>query len=293
MSGPHSAQHTSDLIRLPLLYRFGGIYLDVGIMLFGNIERTFWDKVSRPDSPYRVGGFTHQHRINSWGSLHNFSIAAVKGEELIWRWHQVMLEVWKGRTHCTGMHKHPLFKDVPAEFSPRVLMVINDGWETNLADYSVHMLAWEKLKVTVDLTSRWNGPEYFQKHVLLYNPIEAFAADFRTRLNTYRLFQMLSSPRDAPGPDPTLYAEAQALIDYVITNSTMMKLYRGHGHMKVKTLVSFWEESEKENADVQPGTFGEYLRYAGEVIDQQREVTPMPLPPYSGPVVTGPLLEIN
>jgi hypothetical protein len=33
LSGSHALQHTSDLVRWPLLLRYGGVYADVGLML--------------------------------------------------------------------------------------------------------------------------------------------------------------------------------------------------------------------------------------------------------------------
>lgn len=292
MSGAHSGQHVSDLVRLPLLYKYGGIYLDVGVMLLGDLEEVFWKKISDPQSPYHIGGFSHEHRKNSWGSMQNFCIVAQKGEEILLRWHRVILTVWNGRISSGGLAQHPIFDGVPAEPNPRVLMAIKPGSEQLLLDYWVNLLAWEKLKVTIDETSGFNGPEYIQKHVLLLNPMqEAFAAEVRTRLDTAKLFKMLTCPRqaNAEGVDPALQAEAKALVNYLLTSSTVMKLYHGHGYMFVKPLASFWEEPGNENADISPGTFGEYLRYAGEIIDQQREVCPQSLPAYDGPVVHGVL----
>ena len=38
LSGDYVAQHTSDLIRYPLLLKYGGAYLDVGILQFGDLD---------------------------------------------------------------------------------------------------------------------------------------------------------------------------------------------------------------------------------------------------------------
>ncbi|RHZ54274.1 hypothetical protein CDV55_104921 [Aspergillus turcosus] len=292
MTGAHSGQHVSDLVRLPLLYQYGGIYLDIGVMLLGDIEESLWRKIEDPQSDYRIGGFAHEHRQNSWGSMQNFCIAAQKGEEIIQRWHRVMLEVWQGRSSSQGLVRHPTFDGVPAEPNPRVLMSINPGTEEMLLDYWVNLLAWEKLKVTVDDASGFNGPEYVRKHVLLLEPMqEAFAADVYIRLNTIRLFRMLTCPRDitVEGLDPVLHSEAKALVDYLLTSSTVMKLYHGHGYMLAPPLATFWEVLGNKDADVRRGTFGEYLRYAGEIIDQQRKVQPLSLAVYDGPIVRGRL----
>ncbi|KAK3385129.1 capsular polysaccharide synthesis protein-domain-containing protein [Podospora didyma] len=292
MTEAHSGQHLSDLVRLPLLHRYGGIYLDIGVFLLGDLEGSLWNKIVDPASDYRIGGFAHQHRKNSWGSLQNFCIVAQRGEEALQVWQRILLEVWKGRTSSQGLVEHPVFDGVPAEINPRVLMTIKPGSEADLMDYWVNLLGWEKLKVTVDAARGFNGPEYVRKHALLLDPMqESFAAEVRTRLNTFRLFQMLTCPRDAhaPGVDPALHAEAKALVDYLLTSSTVLKLYHGHGHMLAPPLATFWDAPGNEDADARPGTFGEYLRYVGETVDQKREVQPLVLPAYDGPVLYKPL----
>ena len=292
MDWPHMGQHVSDLVRLPLLHQFGGIYLDVGVLLLGDLQGSLWNRIADPESQYRIGGFAHQHRSNSWGSLQNFCLVAQKGEEILQRWQRIMLEVWKERTSSDGLVKHPVFEGVPAEPNARVMMTIKPGSEALLQDYWVNLLAWEKLKVTIDEKCGFNGPDYVQKHVLLLDPMqEAFAAEVHTRLNTYRLFQMLTCQRDttAAGVDPTLHAEATALVDYLLTSSTVVKLYHGHGYMLAPPLATFRDAPGNDDADARPGTFGEYLRYAGETIDQQRAVPPLELPVYSGPVLHQPL----
>ncbi|KAK3306126.1 uncharacterized protein B0T15DRAFT_534446 [Chaetomium strumarium] len=304
--GPHSGQHMSDLVRLPLLHRYGGIYLDVGVMLLGDIDKSLWQPIADASTAYRIGGFAHQHRANSWGSMQNFCIAAQAGEELLARWQRIMVAAWSGHSNSNssseGLSRHPVFDGVPSAINPRVLMTIQPGSEQRLLDYWVNLLAWEKLKVTIDSTSAFNGPEYVRKHVLLLDPMqEAFAAEVRTRLNTARLFALLTCPRDINKPvdvvgggvgggvDPELHAEAKALVEYLLSSSTLLKLYHGHGYMLAPPLATFWEAPGNEDADARPGTFGELLRYGGEVVDQLREVRPIVLPAYDGPVLRGTL----
>lgn len=292
MDGQHAGQHLSDLIRLPLLHRHGGIYLDVGVFLLGDLEASLWNRIADPTSEFRIGGFAHEHRKNSWGSLQNFCIVAQKGEKLLQVWQRIMLEIWKDHTGSNGLAKHPIFDGVSAEINPRVLLTIKPGSEELLQDYWVNLLAWEKLKATVDSATDFNGPEYVQKHVLLLDPMqEAFAAEVRTRLNTYRLFQMLASPKESKGQelDPALHAEASALVDFLLSKSTVMKLYHGHGYMRAPPLATFWEMSGNEDVDIRPGTFGEYLRHTSETVEQDRKVQPIVLPAYPGPIVRQPL----
>lgn len=45
MTGTHSAPHAADLIRLPLLNMYGGVWIDVGFMLFRGLDDLCWNKL--------------------------------------------------------------------------------------------------------------------------------------------------------------------------------------------------------------------------------------------------------
>ncbi|PWY82008.1 hypothetical protein BO70DRAFT_429120 [Aspergillus heteromorphus CBS 117.55] len=51
MDGPSAGPHTADLIRLPLLYRYGGVWMDVGTLLF-----ICWRVLADPATPYEMTG---------------------------------------------------------------------------------------------------------------------------------------------------------------------------------------------------------------------------------------------
>ncbi|GAB7328456.1 hypothetical protein MBLNU13_g00415t1 [Cladosporium sp. NU13] len=54
LSGTHALQHASDLVRWPLLLRYGGVYADVGMMQIGDLDRLWNDTIGNPESPYTV-----------------------------------------------------------------------------------------------------------------------------------------------------------------------------------------------------------------------------------------------
>ena len=49
----YAAQHTSDLVRWPLL-KYGGVYADVGLIQIGDLDRLWHETVSNPSSPFEV-----------------------------------------------------------------------------------------------------------------------------------------------------------------------------------------------------------------------------------------------
>lgn len=78
MTGPWVGPHSADLLRNAALYRYGGVWTDVGTMLFRDFDRAFWDKLADDSTPYRIAGcwITYQYMLNH-------TIAARKGDPWI------------------------------------------------------------------------------------------------------------------------------------------------------------------------------------------------------------------
>lgn len=54
ISGEYALQHTSDLVRFPLLLKYGGIYADVGLIQIGDLDRLWHEVVANPVSLFEV-----------------------------------------------------------------------------------------------------------------------------------------------------------------------------------------------------------------------------------------------
>lgn len=54
IGGDYAPQHTSDLVRWPLLLKYGGVYADVGLMQIGDLNRLWNETIDNPNSPYEV-----------------------------------------------------------------------------------------------------------------------------------------------------------------------------------------------------------------------------------------------
>lgn len=57
ISGEYALQHTSDLVRFPLLLKYGGIYADVGLIQIGDLNRLWHETVANPVSPFEVASY--------------------------------------------------------------------------------------------------------------------------------------------------------------------------------------------------------------------------------------------
>uniref|UniRef100_A0A0W0G3Z8 Capsule polysaccharide biosynthesis protein n=1 Tax=Moniliophthora roreri TaxID=221103 RepID=A0A0W0G3Z8_MONRR len=125
INGTYALQHTSDLIRYPLLLKYGGVYLDVGILQFGDLNWLWEEVISNPVSPYDYAGFTTMSASPDM-SISNFSLMCGPANPLVLRAHKILLKLWEGKTNTVGMHSHPILEGVPLLRVPAET-VVNDG----------------------------------------------------------------------------------------------------------------------------------------------------------------------
>jgi len=81
MDGPYVGPHSADFLRGATLIAYGGVFMDVGNVLFRSLDRICWDELEDPNSPFNVavpwmyGTTIAQHLI-----------AARKGDRFIQKW---------------------------------------------------------------------------------------------------------------------------------------------------------------------------------------------------------------
>ena len=81
MDGPYVGQHSADLYKTAVLYTYGGVYVDVGVILIRHLDRMLWDKLSDPKSPYNISVCSIMPTVTI-----NHFIASRKGDPLIKNW---------------------------------------------------------------------------------------------------------------------------------------------------------------------------------------------------------------
>lgn len=113
LTGPHAVQHKSDLVRFPLLLKYGGVYADVGMLQIGDFDRLWRETVGNPDSPYDVFSYSMG---NPTVSIANYMMCTKKDNPLFLRSHKLLLALWGedgGKTSTDDMRKSALIKEVP------------------------------------------------------------------------------------------------------------------------------------------------------------------------------------
>ncbi|KAI0971983.1 hypothetical protein F4678DRAFT_430768 [Xylaria arbuscula] len=258
MDGRHAAQHAADLVRLPLLYEHGGVWMDVGNMLHTHLDDLFWNALTAPDSPYEMAVWIITGQIRKqWGSFGNYMMAARKGCIFVKNWHNSYKELWRGRTNATGFHKLPLVQDVGLaegmsdwNFKDKVL---------EMSDYVAQMLLGDRTKNLLDVSSGWNGREFWENKVFMVEGIEnGILGAIRTDYDGHKQVELFTTPLDDPDEDKRKAAEA--FVIEVLEKSHMYKVYHNSagGQPALGDLVKI---DGFKDADHRPGTFGELYRY--------------------------------
>lgn len=286
MDGIYKGTHESDLIRLPLLWQHGGIWMDAGTFLFRHVEDICWKQIEDPESPHEIAAFLMH------GVMINGFIACKKGNTFIKRWHDIFLKMWEsGVTNTTNFHKHPLVNHLPIWESPSPVVS-----REHLADYVAHFLCLDRLRKLVDTKDGFNGAEYFAKRIFFTDALkEVYLLQVSLEWSGQRQYDLMALPRTGDGAvKDERWQQAEDHINTLVANSSVMKLSHGPAGMwGGPTLAHLWDMGENADADIVPGSFGEYLRYASVHYDQTRKVLPLPDAPVCEDLIHAGLLEEN
>tara|TARA_R110002003_G_scaffold61_2_gene5511 strand:- start:13547 stop:14767 length:1221 start_codon:yes stop_codon:yes gene_type:complete len=296
LNGTYAAQHTSDLIRYPLLLKYGGVYLDVGILQFGDLDWLWSTHIANPTSSYDFAGFTMGDPPDGI-SIVNFAFMCGPDNPLVRRAHHILLKVWERKTNTTGAHKHPLVNHMPLMHVPQEVVVDDEGQDKMvindevMTDYAVQIQCIGSAQRWLDETDGWDGPKYVRERCWLYSMMDgAFVAEQMTSWSGQRQFDLLKQKLPEAGeeesPEQCL---AREIVRSVVGNSWALKL--GHGFSAklfgADTLGMLWRKSD--GSDCEQGTYAGWLRWAEVHCKQDRSPEPMKVPLYE-PTMKGILL---
>ncbi|KAF7557906.1 hypothetical protein G7Z17_g216 [Cylindrodendrum hubeiense] len=268
IEGDYALQHTSDLVRWPLLLKYGGVYADVGFIQIGDLDRMWNETVANSESPYEIlsyncGGVDDR-------SLTNYFLASKKNNPLFLRSHRLLLELWAadgGRTSTEGMHSSPLLKGVPLMGSS--LSFEEDGKvfgpqevSKMLSDYIIQGQAMTLVMGLLDEEDGWNGPKYCANNIFAIDyMVGSQLINEMTSWNGPKQFELMSLPLPKEGEAESAdQQKAREIVEACLKKSFGFKL--AHGlilRVLGDTLGSLWRKHT--GADDVPGTYGHWLRY--------------------------------
>jgi hypothetical protein len=269
ITGSYALQHTSDLVRWPLLLRYGGVYADVGMMQIGDLDTLWNETIANPESPYEVLSYTPGGQDNY--SLLNYFLAALPNNALFARCHRLLLALWGadgGKTSTDGMHASPLLQGVPlmgGEFT----ITEDDGTFIGpaevsrlLTDYIIQGQVASAVMGLLDPEDNWDGPAYCMKHFYAIDFMEGSQLiNELTAWNGQKAFDLmsLSLPKDGE-QESSQQKIAREIVEACLSRSFGFKL--AHGlilRVNKLTLGSLWRDNP--GSDIVPGTYAAWLRH--------------------------------
>ena len=289
LTGPYAGVHSSDFIRLPLIYHHGGIWMDAGTTLFRHVDDICWKAIEDPTTPYEISGFSVGTEPGNDVILNGF-IAAKRGNGFIRRWHDVFLEIWKWRDNCMGLQHHPLLRQVKKVKVPEDIQKRYEVDNSLMNDYVAHALFFKRMCMLQDPTDGFDGPAYWEKHALVLPVQETFLAQIMCGFDGQRQFDLFSMRREGvkPSEDGAL---AEKIVHALLSTASTMKLSHGLKNNKLVHLAKLWDLPENEDADIAPGTYAAYLRWGSVHLEQTRTLEPPPVK-CSAPVLKAGVLEV-
>ncbi|KAI0534914.1 hypothetical protein GGR58DRAFT_515741 [Xylaria digitata] len=259
VGGEFAPQHTSDLVRWPLLMKYGGIYTDVGQLQIGDLNRLWDETLGNPDSPYDIISYNLgpvDHR-----DLANYFYASRPNNPLFARAHKLLLELWNsdgGKTSTEGMHGSPLLK------GPKLIgQRFPEEIRKKLTDYIIQGYCLTLVMGLVDDEDGWDGPTYCAEHIYAIDyMVGSQLIQQYTNWNGTEAFRLmsLSLPR-AGGEESEDQKKAREIVEGCLSRSFGFKLAHGYILQVVgDTLGSLWRKHD--GSDNVPGTYAHWLREA-------------------------------
>ena len=306
MDGPHVGPHSADLVRLPLLYLYGGVWLDVGFLLFKHLDDFCWNTLEDESTLLEMAGFmlpfgrrtTPGEPKPEMNMMFNGFIASRRGNVCIKYWHDIFCAIWQGVTEMVDVDQHPLLRHLPRYelLLPRVTGSSQPPFTySQFVNYIAQMLCLERLRHLLDPSTGWNGPEYFAQRVLLFDCVqEVYWAQHLTRWDGRKQFELLGTLRDGEGATERSkeYKEAKAFVQGILANSSTMKISHGLPSPGREYLAEIWDRPENQAADIVPGSFAAYLRWASEHFESERRLTRVLMPTFEPAVLVGGVIEV-
>lgn len=267
MTGTYALQHTSDLVRWPLLLKYGGVYADVGLMQIGDLDGLWNETIGNTASRFEVLSY------NTGGietrDLTNYFLVSRRNNPFFARCHRLLLKLWEGKTSTEGMHSSLLLKGIPLMGEGASFTIEEDGKTFGpedvskiLSDYIIQGQVMTMVMGLVDEEDGWNGPKYVAEHVyaIEYMVGSQLINEF-TVWDGKKAFQLMSLPLPKAGEtESSQQKEAREIVEACLQRSFGFKLATGL-ILRVlgDTLSSLWRKHEGSD-DVQ-GTYAHWLRY--------------------------------
>lgn len=269
IGGDYAPQHTSDLVRWPLLLKFGGVYADVGMIQIGDLDGMWRETIGNPDSRFKVLSY-------NCGSVEernpaNYFLMSRRDNQFFARCHKLFIALWAadgGKASTHGMHSSPLLKGVPLMGDDTLTIQENgktigpEEVKRMLTDYITQGQVMAMVMGLIDEEDGWNGPQYVAEHVYgIEYMVGSQLINQLTQWDGKKAFQLMSLPLPQAGEVESAEQKlAREIVEACLQQSFGFKL--AHGlilRVFGDTLGSLWRKHD--GSDIVPGTYAAWLRH--------------------------------
>lgn len=282
IGGSYQAQVMSDFSRYPLLLKYGGIYLDAGVLQFGDINWLWESHIANPDSPYEYAGMTMGDPPEGV-TIINFNMMTGPDNPMMLRAHKILMKLWEGKTSTAGMSRSQLVSHVPLLHVSGEVAVSDEGKgkmaidDEAMTDYAIQIQCMGAAQRWRDDSDGWNGPEYVRKHCWLYSMVDmAYANEQVTNWVSKRQHELFATKLPVGDEKETEDQKlAREMVQACIGRSWCLKLAHGFSAklFGAPTLGMLWRDNK--GSDCADGTYGAWLRWAET--NMTHELPPNPL----------------
>lgn len=151
-----SKQTASDCVRLGVLARYGGIYMDVSILVRCDLDRLCWSDIRsgrktaavfyHPD--FGTDAFDNKDFVESW------FLATKPGNPFFIQWRDLFCELFHDRLKVKGLLEHPLYQEIDLSGIDR----LNEKFGANFdfREYlAIHAMCHRILETDEDKRLQW------------------------------------------------------------------------------------------------------------------------------------------
>ena len=75
IAGTHTGPHSADIVRIPLLYIYGGIWMDIGSILFRDLDSICWDALSDSGTTFTFSSGEMLFQVINCGYILSWTIS--------------------------------------------------------------------------------------------------------------------------------------------------------------------------------------------------------------------------
>lgn len=151
-----SHQAASDAVRLGVLSRYGGVYMDVNILLRASLDDMCWNAISSNERAAAV--FYHPHygteAFDGKDLTESWFLATLPGNPFFLQWRDLFKELLHNRLDIDGLLEHPLYQGIDLSGIDRLNQQFGAGFD--FREYlAIHAMCHRLIETDEEAHRQW------------------------------------------------------------------------------------------------------------------------------------------